>query len=247
MKTPDYYIAETLSPSIARGNLVDVAKVIDEKLHELDAASILVLLYPRIDELDSELVDALAIALHVDYYDASLPLDKRRALVKNSTRWHMRKGTKGIVQETVATVWDGCEVQEWFDYGGEPYHFKVVNITAAHVDEDVIREVLRAISATKNVRSWLDGIDFLRRITAPVYVGAVFSQHRSIRIGPKPPEDVRIEATIHHGAALSEHRHITVRPRLPEGAMVETTVYRGAALSTHRRIAARPRGNTNER
>ena len=185
MKTPDYYIAENLSPSIARGNLVDVAKVIDEKLHELDAASILVLLYPRIDELDSELVDALAIALHVDYYDASLPLDKRRALVKNSTRWHMRKGTKGVVQEMVATVWDGCNVEEWFEYGGEPYYFRVVNITAAHVDEDVIRKVLRAIYATKNERSWLEGINFLRKNDGGFFVGGILAGHRKITVTQK--------------------------------------------------------------
>ncbi len=236
MKTPDYYIAENLSPSIARGNLVDVAKVIDEKLHELDAASILVLLYPRIDELDSELVDALAIALHVDYYDASLPLDKRRALVKNSTRWHMRKGTKGVVQEMVATVWDGCNVEEWFEYGGEPDHFRVVNITAAHVDEEVIRKVLRAIYATKNERSWLDGLNFLREADSTVYVGALPSLHRRYVANPAHPDNPNISATIYVNAKPSIHHHIVASPRINTINEARATPRVGGKVGVHKRV-----------
>ncbi len=236
MKTPDYYIAENLSPSIARGNLVDVAKVIDEKLHELDAASILVLLYPRIDELESELVDALAIALHVDYYDASLPIDKRRALVKNSTRWHMRKGTKGVVQEMVATVWDGCNVEEWFEYGGEPYYFRVVNITAAHVDEDVIRKVLRAIYATKNERSWLEGLNFLREADSTVYVGTLPSLHRRYTANPKQAEDADVKATFCMGALPSTHHRIVVSPRFTSTNEARATPRMGGKACLHRKI-----------
>lgn len=236
MKTPDYHIAESLPPSIARENLVDVAKVIDEKLHELDAASVLVLLYPRIDELESELVDALAIALHVDYYDASLPLDKRRALVKNSTRWHMRKGTKGVVQEMVATVWDGCNVEEWFEYGGEPYYFRVVNITAAHVDEDVIRKVLRAIYATKNERSWLEGLNFLREADSTVYVGALPSLHRRYTANPKQAEDADVKATFCMGALPSTHHRIAVSPRFASMNEARATPRMGGKACLHRKI-----------
>lgn len=236
MKTPDYYIAENLSPSIARGNLVDVAKVIDEKLHELDAASILVLLYPRIDELESELVDALAIALHVDYYDASLPIDKRRALVKNSTRWHMRKGTKGVVQEMVATVWDGCNVEEWFEYGGEPYYFRVVNITAAHVDEDVIRKVLRAIYATKNERSWLDGLNFLREADSKIYVEAFPSLHKRYVANPAHPDNPNISATIYVNAKPSIHHHIVASPRINTINEARATPRVGGKVGVHKRV-----------
>ena len=234
MKTPDYYIAENLSPSIARGNLVDVAKVIDEKLHELDAASILVLLYPRIDELESELVDALAIALHVDYYDASLPIDKRRALVKNSTRWHMRKGTKGVVQEMVATVWDGCNVEEWFEYGGEPYYFRVVNITAAHVDEDVIRKVLRAIYATKNERSWLEGINFLRKNDGGFFVGGILGTHRRYTVKNALPHDADISATVYLGTLPAMHRYISVGRRRTH--KIEVTPRAAGLFARHKRI-----------
>ena len=239
MKTQDYHIAESLPPSIARENLIDVAKVVDEKLHELDAKSILVLLYPRIDELESELVDALAIALHVDYYDASLPLDKRRALVKNSTRWHMRKGTKGVVQEMVATVWDGCNVEEWFEYGGKPYYFRVVNITAAHVDEEVIRNVLRAIYATKNVRSWLDGINFLREADSTVYAGALPSLHRRYTASPRKPMDADVTAAVRYTAASAIHRRITASPRFAAYNEARATPRMGGRASVHIRIKAK--------
>ena len=155
----DYNIADRLPESLKRENMQQVAKIIDDKMHELDQLSELVSIYPRIDELSSAFIDALAIQFHVDFYDTTLPLDTRRALVKNSVRWHMRKGTAAVVQELINTIWDSGIVREWYEYGGDPYYFKVDVLEAPIDDAEKIAAIVKAINTVKNKRSWLDSIN----------------------------------------------------------------------------------------
>lgn len=160
MNIKDYNISESLPESLDRDNVREVAKVIDEKLHELDVMTELCSLYPRIDKLSSNLIDALAIQLHVDFYDTTLDLENRRALVKNSILWHMKKGTPFAVAGVVSAAFDTAEVKEWYEYGGEPYHFKVVTEYVT-TEKDKLEQMKRAIESVKNVRSWLDAIEFI--------------------------------------------------------------------------------------
>lgn len=178
----DYNIADRLPESLNRENMQQVAKIIDDKMHELDQLSELVSIYPRIDELSSAFIDALAIQFHVDFYDTTLPLDTRRALVKNSVRWHMRKGTAAVVQELINTIWDSGIVREWYEYGGDPYYFKVDVLEAPIDDAEKIAAIVKAINTVKNKRSWLDSINFLRRVSGAQYYGVAPHLHRRYAI-----------------------------------------------------------------
>lgn len=116
MKQKEYRIADRLPESLNRDNMRELAEVIDEKMAEINRMSELVSIYPRIDELSPNLIDALAIQLHIDFYDTKLPLNTRRALVENSVKWHMRKGTAAVVRELINTIWDSGIVREWYEY-----------------------------------------------------------------------------------------------------------------------------------
>ena len=233
-------IAARLPTSINRKNLNEVAQTVDEALRKINTLSELTLLYPRIEDLPSDIVDALARSLHVDFYDDSLPLDIKRALVKNSTRWHMRKGTKGIVAEMVETVWGGCKVEEWFEYNGQPFHFRVINITANHVDEDVINMVLRAINMTKNVRSWLDEIWFLRRVDVSTYYAVLPSWHKTHIAGPNYAKDTNLGITAYLNHKKSIHKNYVAGPIEPVGGNVDIATYMASIEGTHKVHVAGP-------
>ena len=70
----DYKIRDNLPSSIDRQNIRDLAEVLDVKLQEINAMSEIVLLYPRLDELPENIIDALAEQFHVDFYDAAMTL-----------------------------------------------------------------------------------------------------------------------------------------------------------------------------
>jgi hypothetical protein len=48
------------------------------------------------------------------------------------------------------------EIIEWYNYGGQPYHFQVITRDAT-VDPVKEQQMIDAIMSVKNVRSWPDG------------------------------------------------------------------------------------------
>lgn len=235
MNRQDYCIADRLPESLNRDNLREVAQVIDEKLHELDALNELICLYPRVDELSSELVDALAIHFHVDFYDQNLSLDKRRVLVKNSIRWHMKKGTKSAVQELVQTVFESGVVSEWFEYDGEPYRFRVTTVDTMP-SEGEINRLINAINSVKNARSHLDAIGFIRYLDNNLYFGGVPSLHKRITISPAEPTDQTNYGQTYVGSAMSQHIRYEVSMKPPTNHEVQKVMYFGGGASRHKKF-----------
>lgn len=159
----DYSIHDDLPESLKRQNAQEIAKTVDEALHRYESKIHRVLIYPVIDQLDSDLVDALAVQLHCDFYDKSLSLEARRQIVKTSIAWHRIKGTPAAVEMLTQTIFKNSFVKEWFDYSGRPYFFRMVQ-DISDGKEDVTPETLaqlkKAIWMGKNVRSWLEMLEF---------------------------------------------------------------------------------------
>jgi Bacteriophage P2-related tail formation protein len=124
-----------------------------------------------IDNLSSEVVDNLAGEMNVDFYDQkNLTLDKRRELVKNGYTYKFTKGTADAVKKIVSAAFDNTTVQEWFEYGGKTYHFKISTETALP-NESKINDVVRAVNSVKNARSTLECVEALKSSSLNTYYG----------------------------------------------------------------------------
>lgn len=154
-------LVEILPPSILRDEkLKAAAQALDVELKKLSADSKLVLHLPRLNELPNEVLDLLAWAYHVDFYRPSnMDLETKRALIRESLHQHRVKGTKYAVEKLLNTITRGAKVSEWYEYGGKEYFFKV-NLQGLLDYGDEGKIFLEMINATKNIRSWLDAIDF---------------------------------------------------------------------------------------
>jgi len=142
------------------------------QLQAVSNAIIECILLPRIDELPGEVLDLLAWRFHVDFYDASYPVETKRQLVKNSLAWHMRKGTPSAVEKLITAIFGDGEVQEWFEYGGQPYHFKVLTSNNAAITTDVQR-FERAVQSVKNTRSVLEAVEITATDELNLYFGDI--------------------------------------------------------------------------
>lgn len=210
MNQDDYKIADNLPASLDYDNVKELAELVDKKMAEVNQMVELVSIYPRIEELSSDLINALAIQFHVDYYNKNLPLDTRRSLVKNSFRWHLRKGTKSIVEEMVKIVFNDGVVQEWWEYNGEPYHFRVDLLLSPPITTDGINEILYAINLVKNVRSWLDQIGFLRKMQTTQYYGGQTVKSVKYEINPAEMSDSSIVGGNIYGGIVNQHKSYSV-------------------------------------
>ena len=107
-------------------------------------------------------------------------LTKKRELVRKAIARHRYKGTPAAVEEVCSAAFDSAEVLEWYDYGGEPYHFRVRMVQESIPDEAVMAEMVKAVNSAKNVRSWLDGLTFYYQPKGTVYVAGAVCQHKKI-------------------------------------------------------------------
>ena len=117
-----------------------------------------VLIYSRIDELPEALVDILAYDMHVDWYDYSFPLKVKRDILKSSVKVHKKMGTKYAVEKALGALYPQSEVEEWYQYEGEPHHFHIVcDVTENRVTAS-FQEIINAVMMYKRLSSHLDEV-----------------------------------------------------------------------------------------
>ncbi|MBQ0067566.1 MAG: phage tail protein I [Phascolarctobacterium sp.] len=140
--------------------MVALAKAATDELLKASGLVDDVLIYSRFDELPEELVDILAYDLHVDWYDFNYPLEAKRDLVKNSVKVHKKMGTKYAIETALGSLFSGSEVEEWFQYNGEPGHFHIIlDVTNQRITASY-QEIIRAVKLYKRLSAHMDELTY---------------------------------------------------------------------------------------
>lgn len=90
-------------------------------------------------------------------YDYNGTIDQKRYWVINAQYLQSVFGTKQAIYNFLEGFFQEVRVEEWFEYGGEPYHFRVT-VSDPNYTEEKNAWAMKAIEAVKNVRSVLDNI-----------------------------------------------------------------------------------------
>ena len=141
-----------------------LAAAVTEQMLGVSAEIDNVLIYSRIDELPEELIDILAFDMHVDWYDYSYPLAAKRDILKNSVKVHKKMGTKYAIEKGLSGLYPISEVEEWFEYEGQPHHFHIVCDVSSNRITASYREIVNVVKMYKRLSSWLDEIVYQSRI-----------------------------------------------------------------------------------
>lgn len=120
------------------------------------------LIFASIDSMQEDALDLLATELRTQYYDTSYDISIKRELVKQAVRWFQIAGTKAAVEELARSIFGECEVNEWFEYGGDPYYFRIITNAPASADDVARFNVL--LEKVKNLRSHIESVSILRSI-----------------------------------------------------------------------------------
>lgn len=142
-----------------------IQKAMQRFLEFCDGTSV----YAIVDKLPDKMLDMLAAEMDAPYYDVDLDVDSKRAIVKNSFLWHMRSGTPAAVEDMVAAVFGEGAVEEWFEYGDDPFYFKIK--TDALMTETMNEQFTAMLDRVKNARSHIRAIDVHREIQGNTCVG----------------------------------------------------------------------------
>lgn len=123
-------------------------------------------LFCDIDEASEEALDALAVELQTPLYKNDYPLTVKRQIVKNSMLYYIRSGTRGAVEELLADIYQGAEVEEWFEYGGKPNYFRVaidISRTTVPMAEMAPAELESWLYSVKRASSALESLSYMIR------------------------------------------------------------------------------------
>lgn len=167
LKDADFYA--TFPPALKKDEkMVALGRLIADELHQTVEQTKKNIIYANINELSESWLDVLAYDLHVDWYDYDYPIEAKRAIIRDSVRVHQKLGTKAAVEMALGGLHPKSEIEEWFDYGGKPYRFRIVlDTTESRVAADY-DEIIKTVDIYKRLTAHLDGLYYQGSITVIV-------------------------------------------------------------------------------
>ncbi|MBQ6052972.1 MAG: phage tail protein I [Clostridia bacterium] len=170
-------------------NLYALASAIADELETLFSENRLLAIYANISSLPEELLDILAKDYKVDWYLPDTSLEAKREQIAAQFMVHRHLGTKSAIVFALSAICPGSDVQEWFEYGGDPYYFKIVCDVTEQTTPISQSDLVRVARAVKPTRAVLEDQNVIYRsrnvIAVSVNGGYVFFNPRLCGTYPK--------------------------------------------------------------
>ena len=134
-----------------------LAAAIDEIVPQLARSIALLSTWDHIDELSEAELDDLAWELNILWYDTGADISVKRELIKNSDKVYRHLGTKWAVENVTNSYFGEGHVEEWFEYGGEPGHFRISSPNPSLSNEG-LSDFLKLLNKVKRASAKFDGV-----------------------------------------------------------------------------------------
>lgn len=134
------------------------------------------------DRMPEWRLDEVAWENDITWYDHRASEQVKRDLVKTSQIYFGMLGTKRAIVQAVADYFGDAIVQEWWEYGGEPYHFRVYTSNPDAVAESGDK-LKRIVELVKRASAIMDGIFVENSGQARLYIAAIVQRYENLTIG----------------------------------------------------------------
>jgi len=190
-------------------------------------------IYNQIAELDEEVLDILAKDFNISWYDYNFQPETKRRVIAAAFSVQRNLGTRGSIEKALSAIWPPSSVEEWFEYGGDPFYFRAIIEASDQGYEPISTDtLLRTINLYKNERSWLEDDAIIIRVTFSIVVNTD-SQSRKYHT----PVSGTLPRWASHGSM--SHENITVETDS------EDHVYHVRRLSGDDRAGEQPRWSSH--
>lgn len=184
----------SLPPNMQDINNECFGYALDRQMQKFHKLANKLTIWSDMDNIDPKYYDYIALCVKAPYYKSSYTDDKKLQLIKSAIEMHRYAGTQRAVDKLLELIFDKAFFQAWYEYGGEPYHFraKVYDV----LTEDAVEEFVDIVKKVKAARSITDAIAIGREAYGTVYVGAATTaQYKGIPIH----EEYKLQKTIEQG------------------------------------------------
>lgn len=152
-----------------------LSAAIDEIVPGLSESLGVLTTWNEVDRMTEAELDALAWELNILWYDTGATIDIKRELIKNSDMVYKKLGTKWAVENVIDTYFGEGNVQEWWEYGGEPGHFNVLSPNPS-VNNEKLNEFLSILSKIKRASAKLDAVVITLSGELNLYAGVAYHE-----------------------------------------------------------------------
>lgn len=230
--------SQTVPFNIAKDkNIKDLSCVIDNIAIDIKQKTEMVLLLPKLKELPDSILNELAYQFHVDFYREYFDHDTKVKLIESSIATHKIKGTPYAVEKVCTDIFKSAKVVENWEYGGEPYHFKVSFIEKAVTDISEIENLIKVINATKNIRSWCDEVGFITKKDSNIYFGGSAGIFDIVEINPIGYTLKDVVGTTYFGGTISTFDKVEINAVVDKSLQdANISLYFNGKISTFDKI-----------
>jgi phage tail P2-like protein len=158
-------------------------EVFDEEFHLLVADTAKILIFAGLANQPDAVLDELAWQFSVDFYDQSMTLAEKRALISGAIYQHTIKGTPYAIERVIAVAFGEGTVEEWFSYGGNPFHFRVLSTGGKFPTAERMEIFTRMIRVVKRASAILEKIQISQSGALPIYFGGAMHVGQHITLG----------------------------------------------------------------
>ena len=209
---------------------------LDEKINALDLIgcerlSDIKEAIKKIENFNNPLkIDEEFLNLMVDEYEAWNFQDFEedlRNLILFAQKNYPKLGTVEAVKKVFDAIGVEAILKEWFEYEGEPYHFKIF-VSGVKKEEDWDKGV-KLLNFVKNERSFLDSVGIKKEINSEIYKANVY------KTGQKTNIYLKIKALIkdlqnNYGIAKRKTLKINIGVSIPKVNIANSNNYFGGGL-----------------
>ena len=136
-----------------------LAYAVGRQVDKLLAMADRMVIWAGLDRVPEPLLDCLAVELRTPAYSADYPVETKRTLVRESLLFYARMGTPAAVDRLIQAIFGSGQIQEWYQYGGEPHHFRAaIGAEGVTITPEALEELRRVLASVKRLSSWLDSI-----------------------------------------------------------------------------------------
>ncbi|SNZ10730.1 phage tail protein, P2 protein I family [Persephonella hydrogeniphila] len=169
-------MSEKLLPDILRKDKrLEAFAELEGKSFEQVSAKIPYLLIYKLENLSDSELEELAWQFDISQTEWELATDRKQKeeLIKNNILLKAKRGTKWAIKKVLDLLGLQGQISEWFDYGGQPYRFKVdIDLKYQGFQSDTYDKLFNLIKEYKNVRSHLDSLN--------IYLTSNLKQNRAL-------------------------------------------------------------------
>lgn len=212
-------LLDLLPESLKRDpEVVALAKAVDPEIRAIAEDIKKVEILSRIDELPEPVLDHLLYQFHITFDEGAgliTSVEEKRRFIKSAIQIHRIKGTKRALEMVLEILDIRGVIKEWFEYGGEPYHFRIdiLEVTTKGLSNEILGLLDRLIEQYKRKSAWLESIRIYLTNKGKMHLASVLQSGEEITVYPWQQREIETKGYARFGSSAVTVETMTVYPR----------------------------------